>query len=97
MPSHRTKRWHRGRPTHLVRGRVYCEAEDRHRQVAAVALYARRVAAAPGMSAGSVGPLFVVHGSPIVGGRLEWDGTEHVVGPDLMVPTLAAAPRVRDP
>ncbi|WSF22057.1 NERD domain-containing protein (plasmid) [Streptomyces sp. NBC_01353] len=97
-----TKRWRRGWPTQLVRGRVYCGAEDRHRQVEAVASYARRVAVALGLPAGAVWPLLVVHGSPIVGGWLEarapgWDGVVHILGPGLLVPTLAAAPRQRDP
>ncbi|MFF8610861.1 nuclease-related domain-containing protein [Streptomyces sp. NPDC015346] len=97
-----TKRWHRGRTTALVRGRVHCGQEDRHRQVEAVASYARRTAAALGMPTGSVWPLLVVHGSPILGGRLEarapgWDGVVHVLGPDRLVPTLAAAPRQWDP
>ncbi|MBT2439784.1 NERD domain-containing protein [Streptomyces sp. ISL-36] len=95
-----TKRWHRGRTTALVRGRVHRGAEDRHRQVEAVASYARRAAAALGMPAGSVWPLLVVHGSPVAGGRLEarapgWNGIVHVLGPALLVPTLAAAPRKR--
>lgn len=97
-----TKAWHRGRPTTLVGGRVHCGGEDRHRQVEAVASYARRVAAALGMPAGLVWPLLVVHGSPIVGGRLEaraanWAGVVHVLGPDWLVPTLARSPKRHDP
>ncbi|MEU9703046.1 nuclease-related domain-containing protein [Streptomyces sp. NPDC047981] len=97
-----TKRWHRGRTTQLLGGRVHCGGEDRHGQIEAVASYARRAAAALGMPDGSVWPLLVVHGSPIVGGRLQarapqWDGVVHVLGPGWLVPTLAAAPRQRDP
>jgi hypothetical protein len=97
-----TKRWHRGRTTAVVRGRVHCGREDRHRQVEAVASYARRTAGVLSLPAGAVWPLLVVHGSPIVGGRLEarapgWDGVVHVMGPEWLVPTLAAAPKRRDP
>ncbi|MFE4915870.1 nuclease-related domain-containing protein [Streptomyces sp. NPDC056652] len=96
-----TKAWHRGRTTALVRGRVCCGAEDRHDQVEKVAGYAAAVQAALGMPGVTVWPLLVVHGSPIAGGRLEarvagWDGPVHVLGPDWLVPTLAAAPKVRD-
>ncbi|MFE5969105.1 hypothetical protein [Streptomyces sp. NPDC056463] len=82
--------------------RWICGAEDRHRQVEAVASYARRTAAALGLPAAAVWPLLVVHGSPITGGRLEvrasgWGGVVHVLGPALLAPTLAIAPRQRDP
>lgn len=97
-----TKRWHRGYPTHLTGGRVHCGQQDRHDQVEKVAKYAGLVGEALGMPAGSVWPLLVVHGSPIAGGRLEarvpeWAGVVHVLGPDGLVPTLAAAPSGRDP
>lgn len=97
-----TKRWHAQKPTWLVRGRVCCGAEDRHGQIEAVAGYAARVARVLGMDAGAVWPLLVVHGSRIVGGRLEaraerWPGPVHVLGPEWLVSTLAAAPKVRDP
>lgn len=97
-----TKRWHAQRPTALVGGRVCCDQEDRHGQVEAVARYAVRVAQALGMPAGAVWPLLVVHGSPVAGGRLEarasaWSGPVWVLGPDWLVPTLAAAPSGRDP
>jgi hypothetical protein len=96
-----TKAWHRGRPTRLIAGRVCCDLEDRHGQVEAVARYAGTVARLLGLPAGAVWPLLVVHGSPIEGGRLEaraegWDGPVHVLGPALLVPTLAQAPKVRD-
>ncbi|MFG2276724.1 nuclease-related domain-containing protein [Streptomyces chartreusis] len=97
-----TKAWHRGRPTALVRGRVHCGTQDRHEQVVKVAGYADAVQAALGLSGVTVWPLLVVHGSPITGGRLEVrvpgrDGPVHVLGPGYLVPTLAVAPRVRDP
>lgn len=97
-----TKAWHRGRPTVLVQGRVHCGTQDRHEQVVKVAGYADAVQAALGLSGVSVWPLLVVHGSPITGGRLEVrvsgrEGVVHVLGPDYLVPTLAVAPRVRDP
>ncbi|MFJ7297618.1 nuclease-related domain-containing protein [Streptomyces collinus] len=97
-----TKRWHAQRQTVLLRGRVHCGREDRHRQIEAVARYAARVAEAVGLPAGSVWPLLVVHGSPVAGGRLEarapgWDGPVWVLDPQHLVPTLAAAPAGRDP
>jgi hypothetical protein len=97
-----TKRWHAQRPTWLVRGRVYCGTEDRHRQVEAVASYAARVARVLDMPVGSVWPLLVVHGSRIADGRLQaraeaWPGPVWVLGPEWLVPTLAAAPAGRDP
>lgn len=97
-----TKVWHRGRPTVLVRGRVHCGVQDRHEQVEKVVRYAKDVQDALGLPGVVVWPLLVVHGSRIQGGRLEarvpgWDGVVHVLGPDWLVPTLAAAPRVRDP
>jgi hypothetical protein len=97
-----TKRWHAQRPTWLVRGRVHCGTDDRHGQIEAVAGYASRVARALDMEARSVWPLLVVHGSRIQGGRLEvraarWPGPVHVLGPEWLVPTLASAPKRRDP
>jgi hypothetical protein len=97
-----TKRWHARQPTRLVRGRVHCGLEDRHGQIEAVARYACRVADAVGMPPGAVWPLLVVHGSPITGGRLEaraagWPGPVWVLGPGWLVPTLASAPKSRDP
>jgi hypothetical protein len=97
-----TKRWHAGRPTTLIRSRVCCGVEDRHGQVEAVARYAARAAQALAVPGVVVWPLLVVHGSPIAGGRLEarapgWDGPVWVLRPDLLVPTLAAAPAGRDP
>lgn len=65
-----TKRWHRGRTTMLVGGRVHC-GDDRHGQVEAVAQYAHAVQAALGMPGVLVVPLPIVHGSPIAGGQLE--------------------------
>lgn len=97
-----TKRWHAQRPTWLVRGRVCCGTEDRHGQIEAVAGYAARVARVLEMDVRAVWPLLVVHGSRIAGGRLEartekWPGVVHVLGPEWLVPTLAAAPGGQDP
>ncbi|WP_406163936.1 nuclease-related domain-containing protein [Streptomyces sp. NBC_01005] len=97
-----TKAWHRGRTTTLVGGRVHCGTDDRHDQVVKVAGYAEVVAAAVGLLPDQVWPLIVVHGSPIAGGRLEarvpgQRGVVHVLGPDWLVPTLAGAPKARDP
>lgn len=102
-----TKRWHAGWETTLVRGRVHCGREDRHKQIAAVARYAVRLEGALNLPGVRVWPLLVVHGSQIVAppsapqGRLEarvpgWDGVVHVLGPEWLVPTLAAAPNVRE-
>ncbi|MET8746364.1 nuclease-related domain-containing protein [Streptomyces sp. NPDC004728] len=97
-----TKAWHRGRTTALVGGRVCCGAEDRHGQVEKVAEYARLVDRALGLPGVAVWPLLVVHGSPVAGGYLEtrvpgWDGPVYVLGPDRLLPTLAGAPKARDP
>lgn len=101
-----TKRWDRRRTTSLVNGRVCVgteeRREDRHGQVEAVARYAARAARAIGVPGVVVWPLLVVHGSWVDGGRLEarapaWDGPVWVLGPDFLVPTLAAAPGGRDP
>ena len=97
-----TKRWHAQRETALVRGRVHCGMEDRHDQVEKVARYAAHVGRLLGAPAGVVWPLLVVHGSRIRGGHLqarvpEWAGVVHVLGPDYLVPTLTAAPKMRDP
>lgn len=96
-----SKRWHRGRPTRLVGGRVFCGEQDRHGQVEAVAGYARRVAAAVGLPAGAVWPLLVVHGSRVADGSLcarvdGFDGPVFVLSPEKLVPTLAASPVGRD-
>lgn len=97
-----TKRWHAQKETALVRGRVHCGTEDRHGQVEKVARYAAHAARLLGMPAGAVWPLLVVHGSRISGGHLAaraeaWGGAVHVLGPDYLVPTLAAAPKARNP
>jgi hypothetical protein len=100
-----TKRWHAGRETVLLRGRVHCgtedRAEDRHDQVEAVARYAARVAQLVGLPTAAVWPLLVVHGSRVAGGRLRasaeaWPGPVWVLSPELLVPMLAAAPDGRD-
>ncbi|MGW1468482.1 nuclease-related domain-containing protein [Streptomyces sp. NPDC002308] len=93
-----TKTWHRGRTTTVVGGRVHCGTQDRHGQVEAVARYAQVVSRALRMPGVVVWPLLVVHGSPVAGGQLEvqapgWNGVVHVLGPDLLLPVLAAAPR----
>ncbi|MGW3400771.1 nuclease-related domain-containing protein, partial [Streptomyces zhihengii] len=100
-----SKHWHRGpgHETRLVNGRVHCGREDRHRQVEALAGYARLVAAAVGLDAAAVRPLLVVHGSPVVGGAGPYfdapvrGGRVWVLGPELLLSTLVSAPAVRDP
>lgn len=97
-----TKRWHRGRTTALVQGRVCCGGEDRHGQIEKVAGYAARVQAAVGVPGVRVWPLLVVHGSVVAGGWLDarvpgWQGPVWVLGSGWLVPTLEAAPAVRDP
>lgn len=96
-----TKRWHAGRETWLVDGRVCCGQEDRHGQIEAVARYAAHVHGAVGMPDVVVWPLLVVHGSRVRGGCLEarapaWPGPVWVLGPDWLVPTLASAPKTAD-
>jgi hypothetical protein len=94
-----TKAWRRTWPTALVCGRVHCGVEDRHDQVEKVAGYAQALSVALNMPGVVVLPLLVIHNSPIVGGRLEAPvpgGMVHVLGTDWLVPTLAAAPKVRD-
>lgn len=97
-----SKNWRKGWPTMLVRGRVFCGAEDRHEQVVKVAGYARLVEAALALPGVVVWPLLVIHGSPVAGGRLEarvegWEGAVHVLGTSMLLPVLAAAPRASDP
>jgi hypothetical protein len=99
-----TKAWHRGRPTHLVGGRVHCGAEDRHGQVEKVAGYAARVREALGMPGVEVLPLLVVHGSPVAGGHLDvrvegWPLPVYVLAPDWLSSTLGHVGRraVADP
>lgn len=97
-----TKRWHAGWTTHLRDGRVYCEHEDRHRQIEAVARYADRLKTALGMPGVGVWPLLVVYGSPVDGGVLaarapQWSGPVFVLSPPYLVPTLAGAPKEQNP
>lgn len=99
-----TKVWHRGWLTALVRGRVHCGGEDRHTQVEKVAGYAAAVQAALGLPDVVVWPLLVVHNSPVAGGVLTarvdgavWPGPVHVLSPPYLAPTLARAPKTRDP
>jgi hypothetical protein len=97
-----TKRWHAQRPTTLIGGRVCCGTEDRHGQVEAVARYAARVQDLLRVPGVVVWPLLVVHGSLVVGGRLEaraaaWDGPVWVLSPAKLVLVLAQAPTGRDP
>jgi len=103
-----TKRWHAQWETALIRGRVHCGTEDRHDEMEQVARYAAHVGQLLGMPTGAVWPLVVVHVSRIRGGHLRvlaegrsgpvrWKGVVHVLGPEYLVPTLAAAPKARDP
>lgn len=96
-----TKRWRRNWPTTLKGGRVHCGPEDRHGQIQKAADHAAEVRDYLGVPGLAVWPLLVVHGSPVAGGRLEarvagWDGPVWVLGPELLVPTLLAAPAGRD-
>lgn len=103
-----SKRWHAQRVTHLRGGRVHCGMEDRHGQIEAVARYAARLHQALAMPGVTVWPLLVVHGSrvnsgtPVNTGVLAarapaWPGPVYVLSPLYLVPTLASAPKVRDP
>jgi hypothetical protein len=94
-----SKRWHAGPgwETALKGGRVHCGREDRHKQITAVARYAARLERALNLPGVRVLPLLVVHGSRVRGGFLsarvhDWEGVVHVLGPEYLVPTLAAAP-----
>lgn len=93
-----TKTWHRGRTTRLVRGRVQCGDEDRHKRVADVGGYAQRVQLALAMPGVTVLPLLVVHGSPVAGGHLDvkvegFEEPVYVLGTDWLMPTLTASGR----
>lgn len=100
-----SKAWRRNWPTHLVRGRLRCGPEDRHDQAEDLAGYARAVAAAVGLPAAAVWPVLVVHGSRVAGGwlkapvRADGGGRAEVFvfSPAWLVPTLAGAPKARDP
>ncbi|MER5277754.1 nuclease-related domain-containing protein [Streptomyces sp. NPDC002809] len=97
-----TKNWHRGRTTTVRSGRVFCGGEDRHDQVEKAVKYARLIEAALGMPGVTVLPVMVVHGSPVAGGFLDarvqgWEGPVYVLGPDRLLPTLAAAPKMTNP
>jgi hypothetical protein len=75
--------------------------QDRHGQVEAVVRYAARVAKVLGLPAGSVWPLLVVHGSPVAGGYLTVPVAGcavpvYVLGAEMLLPTMAAAPRGAD-
>lgn len=90
-----SKRWHAKRETVLVKGRVCCGREDRHKQITAVARYASRLERALNVPGVRVLPLLVVHGSRVRGGFLtaRVEGQEvHVLGPEFLVPTLKKAP-----
>ncbi|WP_042174657.1 nuclease-related domain-containing protein [Streptomyces sp. NBRC 110035] len=63
-----TKRWHAGRATHAVGGRLFCEAEDRHGEAEKAAGYARLLQDALGLPGVVVWPVLIVHGSPVAAG-----------------------------
>lgn len=97
-----TKTWHRGYPTVLRAGRVHCGGQDRHDQVEKVAGYAQKISVALGLPGVVVLPLLVVHGSPVAGGYLDVRvpgvaAPVYVLGPAWLVPTLAGAPKERNP
>lgn len=96
-----TKAWRRTWTTQLVAGRVHCGGEDRHGEVEKVARYAGTVARLLGLPEGAVWPVIVVHGSAVAGGRLQASvagrtGPVHVLGAEMLVPVLKAAPAGRD-
>lgn len=97
-----SKAWDAREATRLVRGRVVCGRQDWHGQVESLAGYTEPVAAALGWPVRRVVPMLVVHGSRVEGGRL-WapvpgvHGRLLVVGADLLVGTLTASSRARDP
>ena len=67
-----TKRWHAGRDTTVVGGRLCCGIEDRHGEAEKVARYAALVGEALEMPV-AVWPLLVIHGSRVAvpGGHLQ--------------------------
>lgn len=92
-----TKAWFLGRTT-LVRGRVHCGPEDRHKQVVDVGGYARRVQEALKVPGVTVLPLLVVHGRSVDGGHLDvrvpgFEDPVYVLDPEWLVSTLAACGR----
>lgn len=66
-----TKRWHAGRPTAVVGGRLCCGAEDRHGEAEKAARYAQLVGEAFQMPGVVVWPLLIVHGSSVPGGHVQ--------------------------
>jgi hypothetical protein len=96
-----TKAWRRSWSTTVVGGRVQCGPEDRHGEAEKVAKYAATVSRLLGLPPGAVWPILVVHGSPVAGGRAEarvviWSGPVWVLAPEVLVPTLRAAPAGRN-
>lgn len=79
-----TKRWHAGRATGEVGGRLFCGSEDRHGEAEKVARYAVLVGRALGMPGVAVWPVLIIHASAVPGGHVQ------VATPDGMVQVMAA-------
>lgn len=91
-----TKRWHAGRVTGLVDGRLYCGAEDRHGEAEKAARYAVLVGRALGMPGVAVWPVLVVHVSPLPAGHVQvatGDGLVQVVAASEARRVLRAGPQ----
>ena len=90
-----TKRWHAGRTTAVVGGRLCCGVEDRQGEAEKVARYAALVGEAVGVPGVVVWPLLVVHGSPVLGGHVQVgtaSGLVQVVAAGRALEVLRAAP-----
>lgn len=91
-----TKRWHAGRSTDVVGGRLYCGTEDRHGEAEKVARYAALVGQALGMPAVAVWSVLVIQASPVVGGHVRvvtGAGPVQVVAADRVLGVLRSAPQ----
>ncbi|MEV5915768.1 nuclease-related domain-containing protein [Streptomyces chartreusis] len=91
-----TKRWHAGRDTAVLGGRLYCGVKDRHEEAEKAARYATLVGEALGAPGLAVWPVLVVHGSPVLGGHVQVvtdAGVVQVVAADQVRGVLRAAPQ----
>ncbi|MGV2914667.1 nuclease-related domain-containing protein [Streptomyces alfalfae] len=91
-----TKRWHAGRATAVVGGRLCCGTEDRHEEAEKAARYAALIGRALGMPGVAVWPLLIVHGSQVRDGHVQvWTvhGMVQVVAADRVLGVLRGAPQ----
>ena len=91
-----TKRWHAGRTTAVVGGRLCCGVEDRQGEAEKVARYAVLVGEAVGVPGVVVWPLLVVHGSTVQDRHVQVGtafGLVQVVAAGRAIEVLRAVPR----